>query len=390
MAELYLHIGMPKTGTSYIQSFLSLNPEPLSKSGCVYPDFGVYFERTGKLRNAHFLAAQIFDETGERDKAAEKKLFDNCFDTISQLALNNEKIVISDECLWNSAERYGGDDFWLRIREESVKRGLELKIIVYLRRQDLFMQSFWAQHVKEFSTLSFEDYSKKRMNKIRLDYAERLDRLSDCLGKENIIVRVYEKQQFAGARHNLISDFFDAIGVELTEEYQKPEKPVNASLSGIYLETKRLMNRFPEYREKANYLSRLLKEAQENNGGTASYNNIQLFSYDELVEYLSKYQQTNRQVAQRYLGREDGVLFRDEIKKEKDSPKANYSLNDCLQVMRQVLTLQEQKNQENNLLIAQLKATVKQQESTINWISASFPKKVLRKIKNTFRKLLTK
>lgn len=39
MATVYLHIGMPKTGTTFIQKTLRKNNGILKKQGYIYPDF---------------------------------------------------------------------------------------------------------------------------------------------------------------------------------------------------------------------------------------------------------------------------------------------------------------------------------------------------------------
>ena len=55
MKTVYLHIGMPKTGTTALQMFLPLNEEALSQNGFSYPLMPFEFENIGKRRNAHFL-----------------------------------------------------------------------------------------------------------------------------------------------------------------------------------------------------------------------------------------------------------------------------------------------------------------------------------------------
>lgn len=381
MAVLYLHIGMPKTGTSSIQNFLMQNNNVLNEKGYVYPDFKVYFKNIGKNRNGQFLVGHLHDESGMRDYNAEKALFDKNFDIISQLSQKYPNIILSEESLWNSAERHSGKDFWRKIKSETDKRNLELKIIVYLRRQDLFLQSFWAQHVKVNSTLSLKEYINSRKSKIKLDYYSRLNEIAEYVGKENILVRVFEKQQYLGTDNTLISDFLETIGLSLTDEYKALDKPANLSLSGVYLEIKRHMNKYPEFKNHRNYFSKLLKEVQENNSGIVGYESAKLFKYDELIELLSKYSESNKNVAKMYLNRSDGVLFRDEIKKYDDSKVNGYSSEEIVDVMKQIIELQHSHNQEK---IKELNSIIKKQKSTIDWMSVSFPKKVTRKLKNMF------
>jgi hypothetical protein len=66
MTTLYLHIGMPKTGTTAIQNFLTDNAEALKKYGICYPDLGFRYPSIGIPRNAHFLIAPYIDENGKK------------------------------------------------------------------------------------------------------------------------------------------------------------------------------------------------------------------------------------------------------------------------------------------------------------------------------------
>ena len=55
MATVYLHIGLPKTGTTSIQNLLWDNRTLLEKHSICYPDLGFRYPHVGYLRNAHFL-----------------------------------------------------------------------------------------------------------------------------------------------------------------------------------------------------------------------------------------------------------------------------------------------------------------------------------------------
>jgi hypothetical protein len=62
-ARAFLHIGAPKTGTTYLQSVMRRNRKALAAAGVLYP---------GK-RNAHFLASMDLRDSGfagYRDPAA--------------------------------------------------------------------------------------------------------------------------------------------------------------------------------------------------------------------------------------------------------------------------------------------------------------------------------
>ena len=64
---LYLHIGMPKTGTSSLQLFLMQNPEALAQNNCSYPMMPGRYPMVSPNRNAHFLVGKIMNADGSAD-----------------------------------------------------------------------------------------------------------------------------------------------------------------------------------------------------------------------------------------------------------------------------------------------------------------------------------
>ena len=391
MPTLYLHIGMPKTGTSYIQKFLKENRNVLGTKGYVFP---IFPEVPNVLpqRNARFLIHTYRDENGKVDKAKMKEVWNSNFDYISQLFTKYDNMIMSEESIWGLKDK--NDRFWKKFKKEVDSRGIDCKVVAYLRRQDLFEQSHWAQKVQEYETCTFNEYING-VSRDRLDYYTRLNDIAKFMGKDNIIVRVYEKQQWGGTQNNLISDFFNTVGLELTDDFVTPEKSVvNISLSGKYLAFKHYMNRYPErqaIQHKKDCLYKALGELAYRNASNTNYSKNVFLSQEETVAYLDKFKEANELVAKEYLGREDGVLFMDEV--VVDEQKVEYTLEDFLDVANEVFTYQDEELEEEKALIRELRqsikekdALIKSQQSTIDWVTTSFPKKVIRKIKNIFKR----
>ena len=389
MATVYLHIGMPKTGTSYIQNFLRLNNDVLNRVGYVYPDFDIRFGKIGINRNGHFLVNVIRNENNKRLKKEEQRIENECFDKLFDILDEYPNVILSDESIWNSGERLRGENFWTNLKSRLDARGAELKVIVYLRRQDLFIQSFWAQHVKETSLSdTIQEYiDGKRFKLLKLDYYDRLNKISDVIGKENMLVRVYEKNQYIGPEKSIISDFFTTVGLEYNDNYAELERLPNTSLTGIYLEAKRQLNKIEGLVERKDYVQDLVKKVVELNGDVRSISSNEFMTGDEAVAFLNRYAESNEKVAREYLGSDDGKLFYDEQKITHNS-LPEYTISDYMSVIAQMISLQNTKSNEKNEQISGLKAEIrelkeenKKLQTTINWLSASFPKKVSRKLK---------
>ena len=397
MATLYLHIGMPKTGTTYIQNFLRANNEVLKKEGYIYPDFGVSFGTIGLNRNAHFLVSVIRDEDRTRHIEEEQKIESECFDKLFSLFDEYPNVILSDESIWSSGERKRDKNFWTDLKSKLTEHGVELRAIVYLRRQDLFIQSFWAQHVKENSISdTLQEYiTTPRFSRIRLDYYARLNEISEVIGKENMLVRVYEKDQYIGPQKTIVSDFLTTIGFNyIPENFVELDRLPNRSLSGIYLETKRELNKIEGFNKRKSYIQSLLRNVINTNDDVHSISSNEFMTSAQAASFLKRYEQSNEKVAREYLSREDGVLFYDKQKTTIDT-LPEYTVPDYVGVFAKMIEIQNNKIEalrgtiyrqkeainESRSENKELKAQNRKLQSTVDWMSASFPTKVSRKLK---------
>lgn len=345
MKTLYLHVGTPKTGTSALQHFCARNRKILSEKGVCYPDLGYRFAGIGKHRNAHFLSYRVYLEKKKRDYDEEKRIRTEGLQKLDEQFQEYSTVVLSDEHIWNEPEM--NTEFLSKLVEHYKAMDVTLKIIVYLRRQDQVVQSYWAQKVKETSTITFEKYiEKKKYEYFRLDYATRLQEFADAVGKENVIVRCYEKQQYEGEEKSIISDFLNIFGLKITDEYREIDKIRNTSLDGPYLEVKRLLNTLPQFKLKKSSVVELLSEqqgidyAESKPGGKKSY-----FTPESEKAFMQAYEQENIKVSKEYLQRPDGQLFYESYVDELEEGKSatGYSSKELVQICGNVLTRLEEK-----------------------------------------------
>ena len=302
MPTLYVHVGMPKTGTTAVQYFMAKNRDVLKQHGAAYPDFGLHYEWVNATRNGHWLAKAHYSE--ETAKA--------CFEMVNKLADTYPKIILSDEGLWNS--RGSHPSFWKMLRE-NLRDDMEIKMIACIRRQDLYTYSYWAEQVKaqqkiDFKTYTFREYldtGKYEMN--FLDYRKYFERVLPVLGKENILIRVFERDKFIGG--SVYADFMNAVGLTFDESYMIPEDLSNASIKGSVLEAKRLLNYIPEFSEPGNRVLKYLFAAQNDLDREGNLSLRDDFPKEERLAFLEKYRESNEWVARNILGLEDGQMFTD-------------------------------------------------------------------------------
>ena len=296
MGTVFLHLGAPKTGTTSLQRFLMLNREALESRGFIYPDFGYSYPDVGKARNGYFVT-----RTG---KDTYQKEWEDSFRQLAKLGKSHDRIIISDEAIWNRQKPPG---FWELTRKKFEEAGVALHIIVYLRRQDGLVESVWNQKVKGKgkTTMSFDEFMEERYKFMPMAYDEWLDRIVEEGKPEQLTVRVFERGQLLGG--SVIDDFCDVIGLRIGEEFVIP-KDSNASFSEDVVAVKRMINRNRSYRNVPNFYYEAVadtywpKEKEDRPKQS-------MFSPEQRREFMERFKEGNAYVARKYFGREDGVLF---------------------------------------------------------------------------------
>lgn len=211
---IYLHTGFPKTGTTSIQEFLSINKNELEKHSILYPEIDTsHLQPNGKhilVQKPH--ACKNTNEMLENWNKI-KKIINNS---------NDEKIIISEEGFTLFQDFNNWD--MLKIKEE-----FNVKVICYYRRSVDEICSQYAQNSKSYifkNKIPFEKFIKE--HKIIKDGIPNIYKFSNMFGKDNIIIRPYDKEQWKDG--SIISDFMNILDVDNIESF-KISTPANPSLS---------------------------------------------------------------------------------------------------------------------------------------------------------------
>lgn len=330
MKTLYLHIGTPKTATSSIQKFLGMNRSALEACGYVYPISPHRFPRVHKNRNGHLLIARVEKEDGTRDKEAERAYYADGLALILKCFEQYDNVIMSDESIWFYSA-YVHKGFFKRLASDAAAHGFQIRVIVYLRRQDQYMESRWNQSVKRktampAAVLPFEDYLARCQVKEQrtLLYGTRLDQIADIIGRENVIVRRFDRADWTDGL--ITHDFLTQLGLTKTEGFTELQEPANLRMEKNETELKRLLNRNGRLsQEDLTYLGNILRDMSKNTEEAPTA----MLAPEETRQLIEQYRAENEHVAEVYIG--DGKpLFSDEVRELAKWEPANADMTETL------------------------------------------------------------
>lgn len=312
---LYLHIGMPKTGTSSLQLFLMQNQEALARHGFAYPMMPGRYSLVCPNRNAHFLVGKVKDASGCEDPVRTAEIQKQSLELLEDTFRHHDKVILSEEAIWNTYKPNKTQCIRM-IRSFCKERNIALKLIVYLRRQDYYLESYWKQKIlKCGARWSWKRMITKTPKYIVLNYYKHLEQLVEEVGRENIMVQLYYENNF-----DLCSDFLRVLAIQRTDLFKPLEEKINPSMNNNYAEIKRIMNGllsedFGQWIKEQKWLKKVVMDCvtEEKKQYKSS-----MFSTEERRKFLDGFEESNRKIAQEYMGRDR--LFDDAKEQEKTLP----------------------------------------------------------------------
>jgi hypothetical protein len=204
---LYLHIGLHKTGTSAIQNVCMANQDRLMRAGILFPSAG--FKRVParepSATRGHSGLIKFFkrpDRIPARNES--QALFREMH------AADAASLILSSE-VFSAPHNHGSlaGVEWFR------KKGFDVKVIVFLRRQDKHLDSLYRERLKSDEPSGGETRSINEFwlaeGDAWLDYRTRVGPWVEAVGRENAIVRSYDDAQQSGG---VIRDFLSVIGAD--------------------------------------------------------------------------------------------------------------------------------------------------------------------------------
>jgi hypothetical protein len=278
MSDIYIHIGTHKTGTTTIQQALRSIPKTTRKKEG-WQRIGMP-ETAGQLQQSERydkpLVAQL---RRELDKSIRKNVGHRA-----------DNVILSSESLSGFPVRGYVNNAPVCAMLRDATEHLNVKIIIYLRRQDSFVESMYTQMIHEGLNLSFPEFLKNFDTSDALDYDRMLSNLRNYFGDRNVIVKSYH----AAASQGLLKDFGKIINSPSLKALNLNDN--NPSYSRKALEIARTCNPFLDKEERV-ILRRALQATMPKGRGIP----FGFFTIEERMIFLRRYQLSNQKVAKRYF-----------------------------------------------------------------------------------------
>lgn len=298
---LYLHIGLHKTGTTSIQKALVDNLNTLSLHG--YTPFTKQIRKTKKLTAcSNFLFQQ-------RENIQKGLFVDNKKELEYEISKFDTNVIISAE----SMSFIFCQNELMELKNIFSKYFEQIKIIVYLRRQDIQVVSHKSESSKgwKIDTSFFEKsistalpLYQEYLNQY-LDYNRKVSLWADVFHKENIIIRNYEKLY----KNDVIADFFQIFNIgDIESCHYNRSQGLKATKIGY------LMNEF-----EIHPFSHIRKNL------TQSIDNDRLKmlpSANEAKNFYDNFQKSNIELNQAYnISKENEAIFNNDFSMYPERPR---------------------------------------------------------------------
>jgi len=284
MTKITLHIGSYKTGSTAIQQFLKRNRGSLLDAGWSYPHAAC------RNDNAHHLLPfALQNGTRENDYTAEQNLVN---DVLAESQQNGcENVILSSELFFSLRE--------LEIhRLAAMLRACEVQVICYLRRQDLFLHSFYMQCIKESNVrLSDCPNDYDGFNKITdiARYDQILNWWVQAFGPSALRVETFEKSSMSDG---VIPSFSKQVGIErVVDEHTQLYN--NLTISTELIEYLRVINSLKISPSEHDVLLKSLNNLSREHADI--FSNHRFISPTQQRDVYDMYSEINEDIKSRYF-----------------------------------------------------------------------------------------
>lgn len=293
--RLILHIGTHKTGTTTLQRYLAKHrSRNLAEFGLCYPKTATKGSSRHTLLATSIRARRV--EDGNIRIPPVQQIIDRISDEIVQSGAATAVV---------SAEGLSGPNPGFAAACRAFSRRFDVEVVLVLRRQDRFVESLHSQFVRDRGeTRALAEFMATRQISAWLDYRRTLGYWESEFGRSAVRVIHYEA---ATLGEGLLNTFFKVLSlpppaVEPTSRNRSPARESIEILRHINREAGLNGQSRPHRRQRRSLLS-IMRKLEIDSGLTT------VLGTDSRRKLLQAFDEGNAEIANRYLGRADGILF---------------------------------------------------------------------------------
>jgi len=204
--KVFLHIGMPKAGSSAIQGFLFDNNEVLKQNGFIFPleyRWTQHSQNQNLLQTGNISIVMIDTSISDDEKVG-------IIMNVVEHYINEYNVILSWENFWRYSNRFEA----IRLFKERVEAsGNELFIIAYIRNQYDYIVSDYLEVCKRHkNTRTMSRFVRENYPDGILNSYGSLRAIETLVGYDKLIVRNFDE-----CKTNLIPDFLNILGLQKIE-----------------------------------------------------------------------------------------------------------------------------------------------------------------------------
>jgi hypothetical protein len=218
---IYLHVGSHKTGTTFLQNFLSKNYEALKEQGFDYLISNCIWSAHHPL--GWSFQGMDYNSLKTLCSWTDYGVINRLEDEIRQSNCNS--FIISSENLYQLKNIEFIERFFLRFKD------FDMKPIIFLREQASFIESWYYELIRADYYKLTDDFCDFIDNpRYELNYYKAISEWSNLVGRQNLIV-----SNFSQAKHYGIDKYFlEILGVDGKDfHYQSSEKNQKSTYAQI-------------------------------------------------------------------------------------------------------------------------------------------------------------
>lgn len=296
----FIHIGTEKTGSTAIQKFLERNRDLLLSKGVIYPNSLVPSESQFDWVLACVNADQAWSRGADLAKKLGVESRQDWFYFQAKMQTNfKDQFYKADspEILIISSEHFHSRLHYReevqRLKEMLIPYCHDLKVIIYLRRQDRLAISRYSTIIKDSGVA--DSITNVPDHDSYYNYLRLYSMWSEVFGEKNLIIRIYDEARCLEG--GVVNDFSRVTGLERFDLQTKSTYLANPSLSRLGLDFLRAIRELGGGHVWATRKAEIVTYAEKRWSGKADH-----ITRNQAIAFYNKFRARNDQLASK-IGR---------------------------------------------------------------------------------------